>query len=48
MWAAELWSSIRGIEDEPTFELGGNKDSGWTYDLHALVHMNETVSVIQQ
>ncbi|KAE9409065.1 hypothetical protein BT96DRAFT_932331 [Gymnopus androsaceus JB14] len=43
MWAAELWSLIHGIEDELTFTLGGDKDSGWTYDLHALVHMNETV-----
>ncbi|KAE9383882.1 cysteine proteinase [Gymnopus androsaceus JB14] len=41
MWAAELWSSIRGIEDEPTFELGGDKDSGWTYDPHALVDFQD-------
>ncbi|KAE9385204.1 cysteine proteinase [Gymnopus androsaceus JB14] len=39
MWAAELWSSIRGVEptDKPTVLLGDNKDSGWTFDPHALV-----------
>ncbi|KAE9396316.1 hypothetical protein BT96DRAFT_941747 [Gymnopus androsaceus JB14] len=39
MWAAKLWSSIRGVEptDKPTVLLGDNKDSGWTFDPHALV-----------
>ncbi|KAE9389587.1 hypothetical protein BT96DRAFT_1003103 [Gymnopus androsaceus JB14] len=39
MWAAELWSSIRSVEptDKPTVLLGDNKDSGWTFDPHALV-----------
>ncbi|KAE9386224.1 hypothetical protein BT96DRAFT_949272 [Gymnopus androsaceus JB14] len=39
MWAAELWSSICGVEpmDKPTVLLRDNKDSGWTFNPHALV-----------
>ncbi|KAE9385701.1 cysteine proteinase [Gymnopus androsaceus JB14] len=41
MWVAEVWSSIRG-EDEPTIIL---KDSGWTFDPHALADFQNEDSV---
>ncbi|KAE9386703.1 hypothetical protein BT96DRAFT_1005828 [Gymnopus androsaceus JB14] len=41
MWVAEVWSSICG-EDEPTIIL---KDSGWTFDPHALAGFQNEDSV---